>query len=92
AIFLTSITTIAGLAPLMFETSRQAQFLIPMAISISYGIFIATFLTLFMLPMLLSLSNYGKVGLKWLLSGEMPSRESVERAYKEKKILENDSH
>ncbi|MDX1685229.1 MAG: efflux RND transporter permease subunit, partial [Saprospiraceae bacterium] len=46
AIFLTSITTIAGLAPLMFETSRQAQFLIPMAISISYGIFIATFLTL----------------------------------------------
>ncbi len=83
AIFLTSITTIAGLAPLIFETSRQAQFLIPMAISIAYGIFIATFLTLFMLPLLLSFSNYIKVGIQWLFTGKMPSRESVERPVKE---------
>lgn len=92
AIFLTSLTTIAGLAPLMFETSRQAQFLIPMAISISYGIAIATFLTLFMLPILLSLSNYVKVGFEWLMTGHRPEREEVERAFKEKKILENDAH
>ena len=46
AIFLTSITTVAGLAPLIFEESRQAQFLIPMAISIAYGIGFATVLTL----------------------------------------------
>ncbi len=83
AIFLTSLTTIAGLAPLMLETSRQAQFLIPMAISISYGIFIATFLTLLLLPLLLSLNNYIKVGGTWLRTGRKPAREEVERAIKE---------
>lgn len=79
-IFLTSMTTIAGLAPLIFETSRQAQFLIPMAISIAYGIGVATLLTLFMLPLLLSSVNYLKVGLRWLLTGTTPTREEVERA------------
>ena len=53
AIFLTSITTIAGLAPLILEKSRQAQFLIPMAIAIAYGIAVATILTLIVLPILL---------------------------------------
>ena len=85
AIFLTSITTIAGLSPLIFETSRQAQFLIPMAISIAYGIAIATVLTLVMLPMLLSASNSIKVYLGWLWKGEKPTKESVERAIKELK-------
>ena len=42
-IILTSITTIAGLGPLILEKSKQAQFLIPMAIAISYGLLIATF-------------------------------------------------
>ncbi|NNC84154.1 MAG: efflux RND transporter permease subunit [Flavobacteriales bacterium] len=83
AIFLTSITTIAGLSPLIFETSRQAQFLIPMAISIAYGIGIATVLTLIMLPLLLSLSNQLKVHVLWLWEGKRPSRESVERAIQE---------
>ncbi|NNK80094.1 MAG: efflux RND transporter permease subunit, partial [Flavobacteriales bacterium] len=85
AIFLTSITTIAGLSPLIFETSRQAQFLIPMAISIAYGIGIATVLTLVMLPMLLSLSNGIKVYATWLWTGQRPSPESLERAIKELK-------
>ncbi len=49
AIFLTSLTTIAGLAPLMLEKSFQAQFLIPIAVSVSYGIAIATVITLIML-------------------------------------------
>jgi len=80
AIFLTSLTTIAGLAPLMLETSRQAQFLIPMAISISYGIAIATVLTLVMLPLLLSLSNTIKVFIKWMRTGKKVSKEEVERA------------
>ena len=83
AIFLTSLTTIAGLAPLILETSRQAQFLIPMAIAISYGIFIATFLTLLMLPLLLSVSNSLKVGRRWLWTGVKPSREEMERAIRE---------
>ncbi|SNR16352.1 efflux RND transporter permease subunit [Tenacibaculum jejuense] len=83
AIFLTTITTVAGLAPLIFEESRQAQFLIPMAISIAYGIVIATFLTLLTLPVLLSFSNYAKVYVKWFWEGSKPSREEVERAIKE---------
>ena len=80
AILLTSITTIAGLGPLIFEKSRQAQFLIPMAISIAYGIAIATILTLIMLPLLLSVSNSIKVSIKWLKTGNDVTKEEVERA------------
>ena len=83
AIFLTSITTIAGLAPLMLEQSRQAQFLIPMAISIAYGIGFATFLTLVLLPIFLSFSNRVKQSTKWLATGNTITREEVERAIKE---------
>ena len=54
AVLLTSLTTIAGLLPLLFETSLQAQFLIPMAISISFGLGVTTFLVLFLVPALLS--------------------------------------
>ena len=85
AIFLTSLTTIAGLAPLLLEKSRQAQFLKPMAISISYGIAVATILTLLLLPLLISISNSIKVGGRWLATGEKPSKEDMERAIKEKK-------
>lgn len=49
-IILTSITTFVGLMPLMFETSIQAQFLIPMAISLGFGILFATAITLFLIP------------------------------------------
>ena len=83
AIFLTSVTTIAGLAPLLLEKSRQAQFLKPMAISIAYGIGFATILTLLMLPLLLTFNNRVKVGAKWLRTGEEISKEEVERAIKE---------
>ena len=54
AVLLTSLTTIAGLTPLLFETSRQAQFLIPMAVSIAFGLAFATLLILLVLPALLS--------------------------------------
>ncbi|HCW63535.1 MAG TPA: RND transporter, partial [Leeuwenhoekiella sp.] len=91
AIFLTSITTIAGLAPLLLEKSRQAQFLKPMAISISYGIGIATILTLLMLPLLLSISNTIKTKAAWVKTGKEPSREDVERAIKELKE-EDEAH
>ncbi|WP_299222218.1 efflux RND transporter permease subunit [uncultured Aquimarina sp.] len=86
AIFLTSITTIAGLAPLMLERSLQAQFLIPMAIAISYGIAIATILTLFILPVFLSFSNTVKVYIKYVRTGKKPTREEVERAIIEQKV------
>jgi multidrug efflux pump subunit AcrB len=55
AVLLTSLTTIGGLMPLMFETSLQAQFLIPMATSLSFGLAYATLLVLFIIPTLLSL-------------------------------------
>ncbi len=85
AIFLTSLTTIAGLAPLIFEKSRQAQFLKPMAISIAYGIGYATVLTLLVLPLFLAFSNKFKVLVKWLITGNDVTKEEVERAFKEVK-------
>jgi multidrug efflux pump subunit AcrB len=53
AVLLTSLTTIAGLTPLLFETSLQAQFLIPMATSIAFGLAFATLLVLCLVPALL---------------------------------------
>ena len=90
AILLTTLTTIAGLAPLLLEKSRQAQFLKPMAISISYGIGIATVLTLVMLPLMLSVSNSIKVFIKWMRTGEKVTKEEVERAIIELKNEENE--
>jgi multidrug efflux pump subunit AcrB len=86
AIFLTSITTVAGLTPLIFEKSMQAQFLIPMAVSIAYGIAFATVLTLIVLPIFLSFSNYIKLNVKWLATGNVITKEEVERAVKEQKV------
>jgi multidrug efflux pump subunit AcrB len=52
AIVLTSLTTAGGLMPIMLETSVQAQYMIPMAISLSFGIVFATVITLFLIPSL----------------------------------------
>jgi len=69
AILLTSVTTIAGLGPLMLETSFQAQFLIPMAISICFGLAFATFLVLGVVPCFyLVLADLGAIG-RWLWHG-----------------------
>jgi len=51
-IMLTTLTTFGGLAPMIFETSRQARFLIPMAISLGYGLLFATLITLILVPSL----------------------------------------
>ncbi len=51
-ILLTTVTTFGGLAPMIFETSRQARFMIPMAISLGYGILFATAITLVLVPSL----------------------------------------
>ncbi len=50
AVVLTSLTTFAGLTPLIFEKSTQAQFLIPMAVSLGFGVLFATFITLLLVP------------------------------------------
>lgn len=51
-IMLTTLTTFGGLAPMIFETSRQARFMIPMALSLGFGILFATFITLAIVPCL----------------------------------------
>jgi hypothetical protein len=62
-----------------------------MAISISYGIMIATFLTLLMLPLLLSINNSLTVKIKWLLTGKKVTKEEVTRAVKELNIEQNET-
>jgi multidrug efflux pump subunit AcrB len=52
AILLTTLTTAAGLTPLMFETSFQAKFMIPMAVTLTFGLIFATALTLVIVPAL----------------------------------------
>jgi len=51
-IILTTLTTFGGLSPMIFETSRQAKFMIPMAISLGYGILFSTVITLVLVPSL----------------------------------------
>jgi multidrug efflux pump subunit AcrB len=84
-ILLTSITTIAGLAPLILEKSLQAQFLIPMAISVAYGLLVGTFILLVLIPALLMITNRIKVSAMSFYEGEMIRREVVEPAYRERK-------
>ncbi|MEX3006852.1 efflux RND transporter permease subunit [Hoeflea sp. TYP-13] len=57
AVLLTSLTTIGGLLPLLFETSRQAQFLLPMAVTIVFGLAMATLLVLFLVPALVGIGS-----------------------------------
>jgi multidrug efflux pump subunit AcrB len=63
AVLLTSLTTIGGLTPLLFESSLQAQFLIPMAASIAFGLGFSAMLVLFFVPALLSLLESFKAWL-----------------------------
>ena len=51
-VLLTTLTTFGGLAPMIFETSRQARFMIPMALSLGFGIVFATVITLALVPCL----------------------------------------
>ena len=67
AVLLTSLTTIGGLVPLMFETSLQAQFLIPMAITIVFGLAIATALVLVVVPSLVAIGADVRGGVRDIL-------------------------
>jgi multidrug efflux pump subunit AcrB len=82
-ILLTTFTTSFGLAPLIFETSRQAQFLIPMAVSLAYGLMFGTFLILVVLPAGFLVMNKFRVLWVRLYHGEIVSPEEVEPALKE---------
>ncbi|MHC4473822.1 MAG: hypothetical protein ACYS99_23035, partial [Planctomycetota bacterium] len=66
---LTSITTIFGIGPIMLEKSFQAQFLIPMSVSICFGLAFATILTLVLLPTLYLAFEDLRGALRWLVTG-----------------------
>jgi len=81
AVFLTAVTDLVGLMPLLTERSSQAQSLIPMAISIAFGLCFAAALTLLVVPALYLLVNDAKRFAHWLrYGGAYPLRERVERA------------
>jgi multidrug efflux pump subunit AcrB len=77
AILLTTLTTVAGLTPLMFETSFQAKFLIPMAVTLTFGLMFATALTLVIVPTL-NLIFYDIRALVLRLVGKSGAEESLD--------------
>ncbi len=79
-IILTSLTTTIGLFPIIFQKSVQAQFLIPMAISLAYGVAVGTFFILIFFPVLIMLLNDFRVYTRYLWTGVRPTREEVETA------------
>ena len=80
AIVLTTLTTVLGLYPIVLETSFQAQFLKPMAITLAYGVMIGTFFILMFLPALILVLNELKVYKQWFFTKERPLNEDVEKA------------
>ncbi len=69
AVLLTSLTTIGGLTPLMFEKSLQAQFLLPMAITLVFGLAVATILVLILVPAALGILDDLRRFLNWYWNG-----------------------
>ncbi|MCS7086102.1 MAG: efflux RND transporter permease subunit, partial [Bacteroidia bacterium] len=80
AIVLTTVTTVAGLYPLILERSFQAQFLVPMAVSMAYGLMFSTLVTLLLLPCLIIVGNRVRRLWIWAIRGRRPSAEEVEPA------------
>ena len=81
-ILLTSVTTVAGLLPMIAETSMQAQFLIPMASSIAFGVLFGTIFILFFYPSAIMFWNgFGKTRT-WIWTGEKVTRLDVEPVIK----------
>ncbi len=76
AILLTSLTTFFGLLPIFFETSLQAQFVIPMAISLGVGIIFATVITLFLIPCLYLILEDFKAWLGSIFNSKLNQEEN----------------
>ncbi|MDQ7051004.1 MAG: efflux RND transporter permease subunit [Enterobacterales bacterium] len=70
AILLTSLTTFFGILPIYFETSLQAQFVIPMAISLGFGIMFATVITLFLIPAVYMIMDDFKKYMRYVFFGD----------------------
>ncbi len=85
-IILTSVTTIMGLFPLINETSSDARFVKPMAISLGYGILLGTIFILAIFPVLLNIVNKMLYYKARLMGDKDATHESVETAIRNKKI------
>ncbi len=83
-IILTTITTAAGLAPIIMLTSEQGQFLVPMAVSVAFGLIFGTFLTLLMLPAALFVINDIRLFITNKIMGKNKQRYELEPAFQEK--------
>ena len=93
-IILTSITTVAGLAPLMLNKSFQAQFLIPMAISVAFGLLFVTVIILILLPIYLQWINPLHRTWIWISDGRWLKSQDAEPAIREQHLnaeLESES-
>ena len=91
AVFLTTVTTVGGLTPLILEKNLQARFLIPMALAIAAGVAFATVLTLVIIPNLLVILNDFRCVVHRIRKGNWPTREEVEPARDRKVDLMADS-
>ena len=78
AIMLTTMTTFLGLMPIILESSLQAAYLKPMAISIAFGVLVATGITLILIPCFMAILNVIRRGFYYLVFRRLPSREEVE--------------
>ena len=88
-IVLTSVTTVAGLYPLILEQSFQAQFLIPMATSVAYGVLFGTFFILLFFPVAVLIMNDIKRFFYWLWHGKKCERIDAEPAIQRRKKIKN---
>ena len=91
-ILLTSLTTVAGLLPMISEKSMQAQFLIPMATSIAFGVLFGTIFILFFYPSAILFWNDMRRLRKWIWTGKWVSAMETEPALKLHKRLKGEEH
>jgi multidrug efflux pump subunit AcrB len=75
AILLTSLTTFAGLMPMLLETDMQARFLVPMAISLGFGILFATTITLILVPAVYVMMEDVRAAVGWMFGRRGRRRE-----------------
>lgn len=87
-ILLTTITTVAGLLPLIAETSMQAQFLIPMAVSIAFGVLFGTLFILAFFPAAILFGNDFKRIFNWLWTGKKKTHEEIETVLLQQKHIQ----
>ncbi len=94
AVILTSLTTFFGLTPLIFESSTQAQFLIPMAVSLGFGILFATLVTLVLIPVnYLVFEDIGRLikSAFWSHPDKTKPSKPVRKAVKTKPVVQSSS-